>query len=75
MLAVGCGCRGLVGGCASSHERTVVAAALVVADKPGAGFGLELTDRVEVATVKRWPPALLQHGSLERDCPTLGLPV
>jgi hypothetical protein len=51
--------------CAAAHVVGVVAAAGVVVDEPGRGFGLELADRAEPATVERGSPALLQGGALE----------
>src|SRR5438045_9738977 len=50
---------------ASAHEVAVVAAAGVVADEPGVGFGLELTDAGETAAMEGGTPALLQRGPLE----------
>jgi hypothetical protein len=43
----------------------VVAAPVVVADQPGVGLDLELSDRREAATVERRSPALLQDGAVE----------
>ena len=52
-------------GASAVHVVAVVAAAGVVADQPCVGFCLELTDRGEVTAMKRWSPALLEHGALE----------
>src|SRR5215204_6949150 len=64
LSAWGGGCRASGGG-AAAHERAVVATAMVVADEPGVGFGLELADGPEAAPVERRAPAFLQGRALE----------
>ena len=44
---------------ATAHVVAVVAAAMVVADQPAVGFGLELADRGEPSPVERRSPAFL----------------
>jgi hypothetical protein len=50
---------------AAPHEVAVVAATVVISVQPGVGFGLELADGAEPATVERGSPAFLQGGALE----------
>jgi hypothetical protein len=58
-----------LGWCAAAHVIAVVAATVVVSDQPGVGFGLEMADAGEAATVERRPPAFLQGGAVEVSRP------
>jgi hypothetical protein len=52
-------------GCAAAHEVTGVASTVVVVGQPGVGFGLELTDGSEAASVEPGTPALLEDRGVE----------